>query len=83
VRRYLDTGSIVIAAITLALFVAALFAKGLTKDLFLEIGVFLVSVKIIIMTHGAGKATERLERKLDELVASLSRGDVVEGKSGD
>jgi hypothetical protein len=33
----------------LGLFVAALFTKGLNHDLFLESGVFLVSVKIIVI----------------------------------
>jgi hypothetical protein len=47
--KQLDMGSIIVILITLVLFIAALFVKGLTHDLFLEAGVFLVSVKIIMM----------------------------------
>jgi hypothetical protein len=46
--RYIDRGSLAVMAITLVLFIAALFTKGLTHDLFLEAGVFLVSVKLIL-----------------------------------
>jgi hypothetical protein len=49
--NHIDSGSLVVAVITLILFVAALFTKGLTHDLFLEAGVFLVSVKIILMAY--------------------------------
>lgn len=48
-NRHIDIGSFIIALITLGLFVASLFVKGLPHDLFLETGVFLVSVKIIVM----------------------------------
>jgi len=37
--------------ITLLLFIAALFVKGFTHDLLLEAGVFLVSVKVIMMAY--------------------------------
>jgi hypothetical protein len=73
-KRYLDTGSFIIAAVTLVLFIAALFVKGLTKDLFLEIGIFLVSIKIILMTYKSTVATERLERKVDTIIAALTKG---------
>jgi hypothetical protein len=41
-NKYMDFGSLMVALITLALFLAALFTKGLSHDLFLEAGVFLV-----------------------------------------
>ena len=73
-KRYLDTGSLIIAVVTLVLFIAALFVKGLTKDLFLEIGIFLVSIKIIVMTYKSTTATEKLERKVDTIIAALAKG---------
>ncbi len=68
------------AAITLGLFIAALFTKGLSHDLFLEAGVFLVSVKLIIMAYRNSVSVEHLDRKLDTILARLSKpGD----KNGD
>ena len=51
VRAPFDPGSLVVIAITLVLFAWALFEKGLTHDLLLEAGVFMVSVKLIIMSY--------------------------------
>jgi len=52
-----------------ALFVVALFVKGWTKELLLEIGVFLVSVKLILMNLKNARAVEGIEKKLDQLLA--------------
>ena len=60
-------------AITLGLFIAALFIKGLSHDLFLEAGVFLVSVKIIIMAYRHSVSIGHLDRKLDAILARLSK----------
>ncbi len=67
--KHMDAGSLVIALITFALFVAALFTKGFSHDLFLEAGVFLVSVKLIVMSFKNGVALGRLDEKLDRLLA--------------
>jgi hypothetical protein len=80
-KRYLDTGSFIIAVVTLVLFIAALFVKGLTKDLFLEVGIFLVSIKIILMTYKSTVATERLERKIDAILTTLNIGDHAQGSA--
>ncbi len=74
--KHIDAGSFVIALITLALFVAALFTKGFSHDLFLEAGVFLVSVKLIVMSFKNGVALRRLDEKLDRLLARSSPGRV-------
>lgn len=70
--RHMDTGSSVVALITLGLFVAALFVKGLTHDLFLEAGVFLVSVKIIVMAYKNSVAVDQLNEKLDKILTELA-----------
>jgi len=70
-RAYLDLGSIVVMAITLILFILALFVKGVTHDLFIEAGVFLVSAKIIIMAYKSKVAASRIEKKLDAVLAAL------------
>jgi len=75
VRRHFDLWSWAVIVVTLVLFVAALFEKGLTHDMLLEAGVFLVSVKLILMTYKNGAATDDLRERLDEIRASLSRLD--------
>ena len=72
-NRHIDSGSSIIALITLGLFVAALFTKGLTHDLFLETGVFLVSVKIIVMAYKNSVAVGHLGEKLDTILAALAK----------
>jgi hypothetical protein len=74
-KRYLDVGSHVIIVITVVLFVAALFIKGLGHDLLLEAGVFLVSVKLIVMTHKNGISAKELGDRLGRMEALLSRLD--------
>ena len=58
-------------AVTLALFVAALFTKGLTHDLLLEAGVFLVSVKLMIMAYKNSQQQIRAQKSLDEILRRL------------
>jgi hypothetical protein len=72
-KRFMDTGSMLVAAITFVLFVAALFAKGLSHDLFLEAGIFLVSVKIILMNYRNNVAVSELSEKLDRVLATLAK----------
>lgn len=71
-KTYMDFGSWAVALITLILFVTALFTKGITHDLFLEVGVFLVSIKIILMSYQNGVAIRHLDKKLDTIILRLS-----------
>jgi len=73
VRKSFDAGSLGIIAVTLVLFVAALFVKGLTHDLLLEAGVFLVSVKLIVMSYKNAVASQRLHEELSEIRETLQR----------
>ena len=70
---YFDAWSWLVIFVTLALFAFALFTTGLTHDLLLEAGVFLVSVKLILMTYKNGVATDALTQKLDEIRIALER----------
>lgn len=69
IRQHIDDTSLLVMLITLVLFVAALFAKGMTHDLLLEAGVFPVSVKLIMMAYQNSVATQRM---LEELAAVRS-----------
>jgi hypothetical protein len=72
-HRHIDKGSSIVALITLGLFIAALFTKGLGHDLFLEAGVFPVSVKIIVMAYRNNLAIGHLDEKLDTILAVLAK----------
>ena len=64
--KSLDLGSTIVIAITFALFIIALFTKGLTHDLLLEAGVFLVSVKLIMMAYQNYSYMENLKKDLQK-----------------
>lgn len=75
----LELGSHATIGITLALFVVAIFTKGLTHDLLLEAGVFLVSAKLIMMSHKNALVADELRselRQIRELLENSSRGAV-------
>ena len=62
-----DTGSFIVMIITFILFAMALFTTGFTHDLLLEAGVFLVSVKLIIMAYKASVEREYIHQELKEI----------------
>ena len=66
-RKHFDAGSLMIILITLVLFVVALFHKGFTHELLLEAGVFLVSVKLIIMSYKNSVSSDKLHEELAEI----------------
>jgi hypothetical protein len=72
-RKHFDAGSLLVIAITLALFVFALFAKGFTHDLLLEAGVFLVSVKLILMGYKSSISNNSIWQKLDEIHTDIQQ----------
>ena len=76
--NYFDRGSLIVIILTFFLFFIALFTKGLTHDLVLEAGVFLISVKLIIMIYKNSLFSLSVQRKLDEilLVMQKTRADV-------
>ncbi len=70
-REHFDTGSLIVIIVTFVLFVLALFAKGFTHDLLLEAGVFLVSVKLIIMAYHNSAYIKVLNNELKEIKGLL------------
>jgi len=67
-RHPLGVTSIVVIILTFVLFATALFVKGFTQDLLIEAGVFLVSVKLILMSYKNAVTIESVERKLDQIL---------------
>ena len=50
-KEHFEPGTLIVIVITFVLFVLALLTKGFTHDLLLEAGIFLVSVKLILMAY--------------------------------
>ena len=68
-----DRGSIAVIAITVMLFVYAVIRHGLTDDLLLETGIFLVSVKIIMLSYENGRHIRHIESQLEGIHEGISR----------
>jgi len=67
-----DPWSRVVILLTIGLFSLSLAVKGFTHELFLESGVFLVSVKLILMAGKNAASEERVERQLRQIEALLA-----------
>lgn len=81
--KHVDAGSLIVMCITLALFIAALFFKGFGHDLLLEAGVFLVSVKLIIMSYKNAVASQQLSEQMNAILAELQRSEKSQPPAGD
>jgi len=71
VTKPFDKWSTVVMALTLLFFTMALFKVGLAHDLLLEAGVFLVSLKLILMTYKNWVLGETLKERLDRIQESI------------
>ena len=65
-----DLGSFVMVVLTFVVFAIALFIKGFTKDILLEIGIPLVSVKILMMSYKISRASDELLKKMEQLCST-------------
>ena len=68
-----DPWTNVVILLTVGLFGLSLAFKGFTRELFLEAGVVLVSVKLILMAGKIAESEERLEGHLTEIKVLLAR----------
>ncbi len=73
--KHFDLGSILIIITTFVLFVSALFFIGLTHDILLEAGVFLVSAKLIIMAYKARIHSIKIELELQEIKTLIKQNN--------
>ena len=72
-KNHVDIGSYVVIVITFILFAMALFFKGITHDLLLEAGIFLVSVKLVMMSYKNNEFTKHLDDELHEIKDILNK----------
>ena len=77
IRKHFDLPSVLVIVITLLLFAFALVTGGLTHDLFLEAGVFLVSVKLILGSYRNSVVAKGTRLRLEAIAEAVQR---VEGK---
>ncbi|MDB6046690.1 MAG: hypothetical protein JWM63_5241 [Gammaproteobacteria bacterium] len=78
-RNRFDPWSLLVILFTLALFLIALFTKGITHDLLLEAGVFLVSVKLILMGYKNSASNDSIQQKLDEIRSAVQQLGLTHG----
>ena len=71
IKHHFDSGSLTVITVTFILFVAALFTKGFTHDLLLEAAVFLISVKLVIMSYKNIDAIDSVHQRLDEIYEKI------------
>lgn len=76
-NKHFDWGTLVVILTTFFLFVVALFVKGLTKDLLLEAGVLLVSIKLIIMAYKNRILADKITNDLVEIKKMIAAGSVA------
>ena len=68
-----DPWSAVVIGLTLLLFVVSVFVKGFTHELLLEAGVFLVSVKLILMAQKNSVSAKVIGQRLERIATLLER----------
>lgn len=73
-KKYFSIANTITIALTFILFAIALFVTGFTKDLLLEAGVLLISVKIITMGAANRNSTREIIEKLNEINEKLKDG---------
>jgi hypothetical protein len=66
-NEHFDIGSLLVIIVTFILFIVALFTKGFTHDLLLEAGIFLVSVKLIVMAYKGSVANNDIKKDLKDI----------------
>jgi hypothetical protein len=71
VLKHSDPWSIVVIMTTFVLFLTAVFIKGFTHELLLESGVFLVSIKLILMSHKNSLIALETEERLEDIYTLL------------
>ncbi len=67
-----DPWAVLTIVLSVGLFLLALFVKGFTHEMLLEAGVFLVSVKLILMAKKNTETEYRLEERLANIQEMLA-----------
>ncbi len=79
-NKHFDTPTVIVIIVTFVLFAVALFVKGFTHDLLLEAGVFLVSVKLMLMGYKNSVTNKKMMDELQEIKNRLAEKQNTEPK---
>ena len=79
-NKHFDTPTVIVIIVTFVLFAVALFVKGFTHDLLLEAGVFLVSVKLMLMGYKNSVTNKKMMDELQEIKNRLAEKQNTEQK---
>jgi hypothetical protein len=74
-KKYLSITDMIVIIITALLFLIALFMNGISKELLLEVGILLVSIKLILMNYKNATANEKILEELGQLKKRISKTD--------
>ena len=74
-NEHFDIGSLMVIIATFVLFTVALFTKGFTHDLLLEAGIFLVSVKLIVMAYRSSLANREIRDELRDIKKMIKKNE--------
>jgi CHASE3 domain sensor protein len=70
-----DPWALIVIVLSFGLFGVALIVTGFTHDLLLEAGVFLVSLKLILMAKKNTETANRVEQQLTQIKELLTSRD--------
>jgi len=73
ISNHFGKASLAVIITTFVLFVVALFVKGFTHELLLEVAVLLVSVKLILMAYSNSVSSKKLEKKLSDMEKKIDQ----------
>jgi hypothetical protein len=74
-----DPWAVIVIVLSFGLFGLALVVTGFTHDLLLEAGVFLVSLKLILMAKKNTETANRVEQQLTQIKELLTPRDLRSG----
>ena len=66
-KKKLDLSSFIVIVLTFILFAGAIISKGISHDLLLEAGIFLVSIKLIFMAYKNKIMEKEIKEKLENI----------------
>jgi hypothetical protein len=72
-KKWINVASLATLVLTVVLFIVAIFEKGMTHDLLLEAGVFLISIKLVLSTQKSETLLKSLQEQLDSIERKLDR----------
>lgn len=73
-KERLERWSTITLVITVVLFAISVFVTGFTHELLLEVGVFLVSMKLVLNSSKAALAIEKIDERLNAIQVHLEQG---------